>query len=198
MPNPPSMKNSRPGLIAVVSLTATVLAFLVAGNRKEAVTAPSVQINLIGSSNVLASWPGTNTALRSLPVTDLAFTVANMGKRSVYLTADLWIEQRPQSFSGFHGVIPLQTNLVGTKGKLRPGETKAYVIRCLTPSRVYVGGGTLVGMEVRALCETGPAEPARRLVRWLQHQTWSKNLPKAVRDIEVDAYNFSSGWTAIQ
>jgi hypothetical protein len=198
MTNPPSMKSSRSWFIAVVSLTAIVLTFALAGNRREAVTAPSVRIDLTGSSNILASWPGTNTALRSRPVTDLTFTVANVGKRSVYLTDDLWIEQRPRSFSGFQGVIPLQTNLVGTKGKLRPGETKAYVIRCLTPSRAYVGGGTLVGMEVRASCKTGPAEPVGRLVRWLQHQTWSKNLPKAVRDIEVDAYNFSSGWTAIQ
>jgi hypothetical protein len=198
MPNPQTMKNSRSWFIAVVSLTAIVLTFALAGNRREAVTAPSVGIDLTGSSNILASWPGTNTALRSRPVTDLTFTIANVGDRSVYVTQDLQVEFRPQHFSLGSGIVPTQTNLFGIKGRLGPGETKNFVIRCLVPSRVYIGGGTMAGCEVRATCQTGPAESGSRFVRWMQHQTWSKYLPKALREIEVDAYTFSSSWVPIQ
>jgi hypothetical protein len=197
------MRQSRRWLVAVVSLTAILLAFAVTRHRRGVVTAPSVRINLAGSTNMTVCWPvRTNGSVSSLipvqPVTDLTFTIANVGDRSVYITQDPQVEHRPQHFSGGNGIVPSQTNLFGVKGNLRPGETKTFVIRCLIPSRVYIRGGTVAGCEVRATCQTGPAEAGSRFVRWLQHQSWSKDLPKAVRDIEVDAYSFSSGWTLPQ
>jgi hypothetical protein len=126
---------------------------------------------------------------------DAEFKVFNRGDRPVIMEKGIFIEQREAGMGdlGFNLNHLFQTNIVGATGTIEPGESRTFIVRFWSLSGSYVGAGGPTHYELRAVCETSPAEPTLRFKRWLKGQGWSKYLPRGLLR-EVNSYIFSSGW----
>jgi hypothetical protein len=138
-------------------ITASVVALLAASvivllHRVKPPTAPSFRVVLVGCTNVSMKTARNNPALFPSPLAappiqkDAEFKVFNRGDVNRLF----------------------QTSLFGAMGTVEPGESRTFIVRFWSMGGSHVGGGGLIQYELRGVCETTPAEPNLRLIKWLK------------------------------
>ena len=131
-------------------------------------------------------------------INDAEYEVVNRGNRPVDIQKGVFIEQRTKGLSGMKGNIFSQTILAGSTGTLEPGESRTFLVRFRAPSPLPFHGGGFAEWEFRAVCEAAPAELHLKLIKWLQQQTWSPYLPRALLAKEINSYAYFSAWTPVR
>jgi hypothetical protein len=177
-------------LVALLSVFGVVLV-----RRSKPPTAPSLRIDLVSCTNVSAKARARGP-LSSPPIQkDAEFKVFNRGDRAVRIEKGIIIEEREAGMSDFGLNLNhlFQTNIVGATGTIGSGESRTFIVRFWSLNGRYVGEEGPIPYELRAVCETGPAEATLRFRIWLKGQAWSKHLPRGFLK-EVNSYIFASGW----
>ena len=197
-------KVNGPRMIAASSLAVLAVSAVVLLHRVKPPTAPSLRVVLVGCTNVSVKTASNNPTLFPSPLSsppiqkDAEFKVFNRGDRPVRIEKAIIIEQRPVGMSELDLNVNclFQTNLFGATGTVEPGESRTFIVRFWSMGGLHAGAGGPIQYELRGVCETSPAEPYLRLIKWLKGQPWSKHLPRGLLK-EVNSYVFSSGWASL-